>query len=131
MTHIEGERSIKKISSGQAYLYRDCRIRSTVFYIRMKDKVRGDLLRRAIEKSLMRHPYLASKLVEKNRDFYIADNPLSVAFAKTEKFWSLGSMAFNYHLVDVTYIDKKICIAFRHALCDGRGIMPVIETLIY
>lgn len=122
---------MKKIRSGQAYLYRDGGIRSTILDIRMKDKVRGDLLRRALEKSMVRYPYLTSKLVEKNGDFYIADNPLSVAFAKTDKFRSLGSMAVNYHLIDVTYTDKKIRVAFHHALCDGRGIMPFIETMIY
>jgi len=122
---------MRKIRSGQAFLYRDCGIRSTVLDIRMKDKVRGDLLRRALEKAIKRYPYLTSKLVEKNGDFYIADNLLSVAFAKTDKFRALGSMKVNYHLIDVTYVDKKICVAFHHALCDGRGIMPFIETLIY
>jgi len=122
---------MKKIRSGQAYLYRDGGIRSTVLDIRMKDKVRGDFLRRALENTMVRYPYLKSKLVEKNGDFYITDNILSVAFAKTDKFRALGSMKVNYHLIDVTYIDKKICVAFHHALCDGRGMKPFIETLIY
>lgn len=122
---------MKKIRSGQAYLYRDGGISSTVIEIQMKNKVRGDLLRRAYEKSIIRYPYLASKLVEKNGDFYITENFLSLAFAKTNKFRSLGSMSVNYHLIDVTYIDYKIRVAFHHALCDGRGIKPFIETLIY
>jgi hypothetical protein len=122
---------MKKIRSGQAYLYRDGGIRSTVLDIRMKDKVRGDILRRALLKAMERYPYLTSKLVEKNGDFYIAENPMSVAFAKTDKFRALGSMKVNYHLIDVTYVDRKICVAFHHALCDGRGITPFIETLIY
>ena len=57
---------MKRIRSGQAFLYRDGGIRSTVFDIRMKDKVRGDLLRRALDKAMERYQYLASKLVEKN-----------------------------------------------------------------
>lgn len=122
---------MKKIRSGQAYLYRDGGISSTVIEIQMKDKVRGDLLRRAYEKSIIRYPYLASKLVEKNGDFYITENLLSLAFAKTDKFRSLGSMSVNYHLIDVTYIDNNIRVAFHHALCDGRGIKPFVETLIY
>ncbi len=122
---------MNKIRSGQAYLYREGGIRSTVFEIRMKSKIRGDLLRRALEKSLLRYPYLKSKLVEKNGDFYITENQLSVAFAKTDKYRSLGSMSVNYHLIDVTYIDNKIRVAFHHALCDGKGIKPFLETLIY
>lgn len=122
---------MKKIRSGQAYLYRDGGIRSTVLDIRMKDKIRGDLLRRALDRTMERYPYFTSKLVEKNGDFYITDNPLSIAFAKSDKLRALGSMTVNYHLIDVTYLDKKICVAFYHALCDGRGIMPFIDTLIY
>lgn len=122
---------MRKIRSGQAYLYRDGGIRSTIIDIRMKDKVRGDFLRRALEKAVERYPYLKSKLVEKDGDFYIADNPLSIAFSKTDKYRALGSMAVNYHLIDVTYIDNKICVSFHHALCDGKGIMPFIQTLLY
>lgn len=122
---------MKKIRSGQSYLYREGGIRSTVFDVRMKENIRGDLLRQALEKSLLRYPYLKTKLVEKNGDFYITKNELSVAFAKTNKYRSLGSMQVNYHLIDVTYIGKKIHIAFHHALCDGKGIKPFIETLLY
>lgn len=122
---------MKKIRSGQSYLYRDGGIRSTVIEVRMKDTVRGDLLRRALETAVLRYPYLTSKLVEKNGDFYISENQLSVAFAKTDKYRALGSMAVNYYLVDVTYFSKNIRIAFHHALCDGRGIKPFIETLLY
>lgn len=122
---------MNKIRSGQAYLYREGGLRSTVFEIQMKDKVRGDFLRRALEKSLVRYPYFKSKLVEKNGDFYIVENQLSVAFAKTDKYRSLGSMSVNYHLIDVTYIDKRIKVAFHHALSDGKGIKPFLETLIY
>lgn len=97
----------------------------------MKDKVRGDLLRRALDKAMERYPYLTSKLVEKNGNYYIAHNLLPVILAKTDKFRALGSIRVNYHLIDVTYEDKRICVAFHHALCDGRGIMPFIKTLIY
>lgn len=122
---------MRKIRSGQSYLYRDGGICSTVLDVRMKDKIRGDLLRRALETTIERYPYLSSKLVEKDGDFYIASNPLSLAFAKTDRYRALGSMEVNYHLIDVTYSDRKIRIAFHHALCDGRGIKPFVETLVY
>jgi len=122
---------MKRIRSGQVYLYRGDGLRSTVLDIRMKDKVRGDILRRALEMSLERYPYLRSKLVEKDGDFYIADNALPVALARTDKFRGLGSMKVNYQLIDVTYVEREIHVAFHHALCDGRGIVPFIETLVY
>lgn len=122
---------MKKIRSGQAYLYRKGGLKSTVFEMRMHDKIRGDFLRRAYEMSLQRYPYFKSKLVEKEGDFYLADNLLSIAFAKTDQFRPLGSMQVNYHLLDVTYFEKTIRVAFHHALCDGRGIKPFLETLLY
>ncbi|PXA67168.1 hypothetical protein [Cryobacterium arcticum] len=129
--NLQKDNTMRKIRSGQAYLYRDGGLRSTVLDVRMKDTVRGDLLRRALETALERYPYLRSKLVEKNGDFYLADNPLSVAFAKTTKLRALGSMSVNYHLIDVTYTGSSIRVAFHHALCDGRGITPFLETLIH
>lgn len=43
----------------------------------------------------------------------------------------LGHISCGYHLVDITYYGYSIYVSFHHALCDGRGIMPFIETLIY
>ncbi|PRY68393.1 hypothetical protein B0I08_10495 [Glaciihabitans tibetensis] len=112
---------MKKIRSGQAYLYRNGGLRSTVLDVRMKDKVRGDLLRRALEKAMLRYPYLGSKLVEKDGDFYIADNLLPVAFAKTAKLRALGGIEVNYHLIDVTYTDNSILAAVQSgSRFDGR-----------
>jgi len=122
---------MKKIRSGQAYLYRSAGLQSTVLDVRMTDAVRGDFLRRALETAMVRFPYLKSKLVGRDGDFYIAENPLPIAFAKTEKLRSLGSVGVNYQLVDVTYSGNQVRVAFHHALCDGRGIVPFIETLIY
>jgi hypothetical protein len=120
-----------KIRSGQAYLYRGNGLNSTVLDVRMKDKVRGDLLRRALDTTLVRYPYLSAKLVEKNGDFYLAENPLPFAFAKTDKLRALGSVSVNYHLIDVTYTGTSIRVAFHHALVDGRGITPFLETLLH
>lgn len=43
----------------------------------------------------------------------------------------LGHISCGYHLIDITYYEYSIYISFHHALCDGRGIMPFVETLIY
>jgi hypothetical protein len=37
----------------------------------------------------------------------------------------------GHHLIDVTYTGNSIRVAFHHALVDGRGIKPFLETLIY
>lgn len=120
-----------KIRSGQSFLYRENGLNSTVFDIRMKNNIRGDYLQRALSTTLQRYPYMASKLVEKDGDFYLEECRNSMNIAKTENFRRLGSMSTGYHLVDVTYWANRIYIAFHHALCDGRGIKPFLETLVY
>jgi len=74
---------------------------------------------------------MAKKLVEKHGDFYLEENPFTMTVIKTKKLRRLGSMSTGYHLVDITYWNNVIYIAFHHALCDGRGIKPFMETMIY
>lgn len=122
---------MEKIRSGQSFLYRENGLNSTVIDVRMRDKVRGDFLNQALIKSLQRYPYLTAKLVEKNGDYYFEKSDISMTAIKTDKLRVLGSMSTGYHLLDVTYSAQKIYVAFHHALCDGRGIKPFVETLVY
>lgn len=122
---------MEKIRSGQSFLYRENGLNSTVLDIRMKDNIRGDYIQRALTTAIKRYPYISSKLVEKNGDFYLEQSPISMNTINTKKLRRLGSMSTGYHLVDVTYSGKQVYISFHHALCDGRGITPFLETLIY
>lgn len=122
---------MRKIISGQSFLYRKDGYDSTVIEVKMKDKVRGDYLQVALSNTLKRFPYLSDKLVEKKACFYLSEDVNSMTVNKTDKLRTLGSMQTGYHLLDITYIDKSIKVAFHHGLCDGRGIKPFVETLIY
>lgn len=122
---------MEKIRSGQSFLYREGGLNSTVLDIRMKERVRGDFLQRALTIALQRYPYMTSKLVEKDGDFYLEKCFNSMTVIQTEKYRALGSVGTGYHLVDVTFVANSIRIAFHHALCDGRGIKPFAETLVY
>ena len=122
---------MKQIRSGQSFLYRTEGYDSTVLEIRMKDKVRGSYLQASLTDTVKRFPYLTGKLVEKGGSYYIAKNDVSMVAVKTDRFRALGSMSTGYHLLDVTYTGNRIRIAFHHGLCDGRGILPFAETLVY
>lgn len=123
---------MEKIRSGQSFLYRKEGLNCTVIDTRLKKKVVGSILTRALLESMKRYPYLASKLVERNGDFYIADNRnVSMTVRRTPQHRSLGSMANSYHLVEVSYYGEHIYVSFHHALCDGGGIKPFVETLLY
>lgn len=123
---------MEKIRSGQSFLYRKNGLHCTVIDIRLKKKVRGAVLTQALSKAIQRYPYLASKLVEKDGDFYIADNQnLSLTVRRSRSFRPLGSMANGYHLIEVSYYGAHLFVSFHHALCDGVGIKPFVETLLY
>jgi hypothetical protein len=127
----EGKIEMENIRSGQTFLYREEGIQSTVIDIRMKDNICDDSLKKALDKALLRYPYLTSKIIEQNGDFYLIENPMPFILEETSELHSLGSSEVNYHLIDVTYKNKQICVAFHHGLCDGRGIKPFVETLLY
>ena len=121
---------LNKNYAGIPYLYRAKGAVSTVMEIIMKEKVDGDMLQVAVNFTVSRHPYFKSSLQERDGDYYIAENEMPFEVKETEELHSLGSKELNFHLIDVTYSDKKIFVAFHHALCDGLGARRFVETLI-
>lgn len=121
----------EKVRSGQSYLYRKNGMESEVFEVRFCDGVRGGELNRALCESLRRYPYFNTRFLEMDGNFYIVQNHVSHTAKRTCKLPSLGGISDGYHLVEVTYYGKSVYISFHHALCDGRGIKPFIETLIF
>ena len=126
----------EKIRSGQSYLYKRYGMESEVMEVRFKDKITGAFLNQALLTAMKRYPYFNTKLVEKDGDFYIVQNEQSMIARRTKKLARLGHISCGYHLIDIIYYGysiyiSSIYISFHHALCDGRGVMPFIETLIY
>ncbi len=122
---------MEKIRSGQTFLYREGGYPSMVAEARMKEEICGNSLKQALELALLRYPYFTGKILEKDGVFYLVNNPLPFILEETAELHSLGSAQVNYHLIDITYSGKTIYISYNHGLCDGRGIMPFIKTLIY
>ncbi len=121
----------ERIRSGQSYLYQTSGMESEVVEVRFHKKVSGSFLNQALLKAMERYPYLNTKLVELDGDFYIVQNEQSLTTRCTKKLPRLGHISCGYHLIDVTFYDKTVYISFHHALCDGKGIKPFVETLIY
>ena len=121
----------EKIRAGQSYLYKKQGMESEVIEIRFDKNISGSALTMAITKARKRYPYFRTKLVEKNGDFYIVQNNYTLASRRAKKLARLGSITIGQLLLDVTYYNNVIYVSFHHALCDGRGVMPFIETLIY
>ncbi len=121
----------ERIRSGQSYLYQTSGMESEVVEVRFHKKVSGSSLNQALLKAMERYPYLNTKFIELDGNFYIVQNEQGLTTRCTKKLSHLGHISCGYHLIDVTYYDKTIYISFHHALCDGKGIKPFIETLIY
>lgn len=72
---------------------------------------------RALLEAIKRYPYLASKLVEKDGDFYIADNRnLSLTVRRTTALRSLGSMAADMR--------KELGLPHTHKNCVRSMYLP-------
>lgn len=123
--------TMTEIRSGQPFLYRRRGYDSTVIEVRMRDNVRGGPLNVALTAVARRFPYLTGKLVERDGAYYLARNDNSLVAVKTDRFRDLGGMATGYHLVDVTFTGRLIRVAFHHGLCDGGGILPFVESLVW
>ncbi len=121
----------ERIRSGQSYLYQTHGLESQIVEVRFHKKVSGSYLNQALMKAMERYPYLNTKLVELDGDFYIVQNEQSLTVRHTQKLPRLGHISCGYHLIDVTYYGKTVYVSFHHALCDGKGIKPFLETLIY
>ena len=122
---------LEKIRSGQAYLYQKDGMESEVMEITFHKNVSGSILNQALTEAIKRYPYLNTKLVELDGDFYIIQNEMALVARKTQSLAKLGHISCGYHLVDVTYYGKTVYVSWHHALCDGKGIKPFAETLIY
>lgn len=122
---------MEKVRSGQSYLYKRCGMESELIELRLKEKVSGSFLSQALNIAGRRYPYINTRLVELDGDFYIVQNPNSIIARRSRNLKPLGSMECGGHLVDITYYGCSVYFAFHHALCDGRGIKPYIETVVY
>lgn len=125
------EGKYEKIRSGQSYLYKKYGMESEVIEIRLKKKVTGSFLNEALRTAMKRYPYFNTKLIEKDGDFYIVQNEQSLIAKRTKELARLGHISCGYHLIDITYYNCSVYVSFHHALCDGRGVLPFVETLIY
>lgn len=121
----------EKVRAGQSYLCKLRGMESEVIELRLREKVSGSFLNQALLSALPRYPYFNTRLIELDGDFYIVQNPQSMVARRTRELARLGHVSCGGHLVDITYYDRSIFFSFHHALCDGRGIKPFIETLMY
>lgn len=116
---------------GATQFYGRERKRSYIVEVSLSEAVRGDLLQRAVDKTLQRLPYYRSTFVRKRGLYYYADNDLPFTVAQSEEPRVIGGAITNYHMLDVTYWKDRISFAMFHGLCDGLGFNRFIEAVLY
>ena len=120
-----------KIRAGETFLYREGGTESQVFELRMKTNIVHAHLERAARLAYRRFPYFKSRFKIKDGSVYLCSKFFSPPPQRAKKLRPLGGMATNKNLLDITYYKNYLYISFHHAMCDGRGIMQFIKTLMY
>lgn len=115
--------------SGVTSLYRAQPHRTYIVEVEITADVRGDILQEAVNDALARMPYFADALVEREGDFFYAENPLPFEVAEGG-LRAVGGPVTNWHCVDVTYEGNKVSFSMFHALCDGLGLNLFVEAVL-
>lgn len=101
------------------------------YIVHMKDDVDGEALRKALDITMTRYPYLKKRIVADDKGYMLEDNDLPLVVKESDVPMTLGGAESNYHLFALTYLKQDIFFNNVHAIFDGRGRGPVLHTLMY
>ncbi len=117
--------------SGNIYNYLPLNFPVYAVQVTHQEPVNGELLQKALDRTLKRMPYLSDTIVEENGKLYYAKNPLPMEVACFEGPRRVGGEETNYHLLDVTWSENKTWFAMYHGFTDGQGIYMFMESVLY
>lgn len=101
------------------------------YIVRMKDDIDGKALRQAIDKTMVRYPYLKKRIVADGKGYALTSNDLPIVVKESDEPLTLCGAESNYHLFGLTFYGQNLYFNNVHALFDGRGRGPVLHTLMY
>lgn len=101
------------------------------YILHMKDDIDGEALKKALDITMTRYPYLKKRIVADATGYALEDNDLPLVVKESDQPMTLGGAESNYHLFALTYFGKDIFFNNVHAIFDGRGRGPVLHTLMY
>ena len=117
--------------SSSPYVYLPVAIPTYTVEVSHREEIDGELLQRALERTLRRMPYLADTMIEEGGKIYYAKNPLPMEAAHCGEIRPVGGEATNYHLLDLTWDGNKTRFSMYHGFCDGQGINAFLESVLY
>lgn len=95
-----------------------------------KDPVDGELLQKALDRTIVRMPYLSDTYEIEGCAIYYAKNPLPMEVAHSSSLRRVGGRETNWHMLDVTWHDNVTNFAMYHGFCDGQGIYTFLESVL-
>ena len=117
--------------SASPYVYLAPDIHVFTVEVSHREKIDGDLLQRAMDRTLTRMPYLRDTFQEDHGAVYYAENPLPMTVAHTPEIRRVGGAETNWHLLDLTWDGNKTWFSMFHGFCDGQGLNMFIESVLY
>ena len=99
--------------------------------LRLADEIDDDMLKKAVEKTQRRFPYLSLRMRKNDQEYYYEENPTPVTVINTDKRISLNSDQTNYHVWAVCYCEDRLYLDIYRGIADGTGMYMVLSTLLY
>ena len=102
--------------------------------IRMKDRVRPEKLREAVEQALLRFPHMMMSVERTETGFRYRTNvrPAGVLpFDGVSTRYTIGSADTNGYLFLVGYHENTIYMEYQHSISDGRGFEEFIRCVLF
>lgn len=117
--------------SGSPYVYLPVDITAYTVEVTHRAPIDGELLQRALDRTLQRMPYLSDTLTIEGGAVYYAKNPLPMEAAHVAGIRRVGGSETNYHLLDLTWDGNVTWFTMFHGFCDGQGINAFLESVLY
>ena len=117
--------------SGSPYVYLPVDIPAYTVEVTHRDPIDGELLQRALDRTIQRMPYLSDTLTIEHGAVYYAKNPLPMEAAHTASIRHVGGSETNYHMLDLIWDGHTTCFSMYHGFCDGQGLNAFLESVLY
>lgn len=102
--------------------------------IRMKDRVRPEKLREAVEQALLRFPHMMMSVERTETGFRYRTNvrpAVVLPFDGVSTRYTIGSADTNGYLFLVGYHENTIYMEYQHSISDGRGFEEFIRCVLF
>ena len=117
--------------SSSPYVYLPVDIPAYTVEVTHRDPIDGELLQRALDRTVQRMPYLTDTLVIDHGAIYYANNPLPMEAAHVAGIRHVGGSETNYHMLGLTWDGNVTWFSMYHGFCDGQGIYTFLESVLY